>query len=138
SERQVIAPKHDWEAFGCEDPRATVIDGVTYLSYTAIGGFPFGPDNIKAAIAISKDGEHFDERHLMTPFNAKAFALFPEKVNGEYVAFVTAHTDHTPEHPRPTIGIVRAKQIEEFWNTDFWNTWHDTLPEHALPNLLRS
>lgn len=138
SERQVITPEHDWEAFGCEDPRATVIDDKTYLSYTAIGGFPFGPDNIKCAIAISEDGETFKERYLMTPFNAKAFALFPEKVNGEYVALLTAHTDHTPEHPRPTIGIAKVKRMEDFWNHDFWDDWHAHLSEHALGNLLRS
>lgn len=135
--RQALAPIHDWEAFGCEDPRASVIDGITYLSYTALGGYPFGPENIKAALAISKDGEHFDERHLMTPFNAKAFALFPEKVNGEFVALLTAHTDYTSEHPRPTIGVARAKNIEEFWNPEFWNHWHEHMAEYALPNLRR-
>lgn len=138
SERQIITPKEDFEAFGCEDPRAVVIDGITYVTYTALGGYPFGPGNIKAAIAISKDGEHFDERHLVTPFNAKAFALFPEKVNGEFVALITAHTDYTDEHPRPTIGIAKAKKIEDFWNPEFWNTWHDHMYEHALPNLRRS
>jgi beta-1,2-mannobiose phosphorylase / 1,2-beta-oligomannan phosphorylase len=136
--RQVIAPMHDWEAFGCEDPRATVIDGVTYLSYTALGGYPYGPENIKAAMAISHDGEHFEERHLLTPFNAKAFALFPEKIQDEYAALVTVHTDFTPEHPRPTIGIARAKSMEDFWNPEFWKEWHEHLSEHALPNLRRS
>ncbi len=138
SERQVLAPREDWEAFGCEDPRATVLDGTTYLTYTALGGHPYGPDNIKAAIALSKDGEHFDERHLATPFNAKAFALFPEKVNGEYLALITAHTDWTTEHPRPTIALARAKRIEDFWDHEYWNTWHEKLEEHALPNLRRS
>ncbi len=137
-DRQVITPKEPWEAFGCEDPRAVVLDGMTYLTYTALGGYPFGPENIKAAIAVSKDGEHFDERHLVTPFNAKAFALFPEKVGDEYCALVTAHTDYTPEHPRPTIGVVRAKRMEDFWNEEFWNTWHNDLATHALSDLRRS
>lgn len=136
--RQVIAPQEDWEAFGCEDPRATILDGKTYLTYTALGGHPYGPENIKAAIAVSDDGEHFEERHLATPFNAKALALFPEKVDGEYAALVTAHTDFTPEHPRPTIGVVRSKSIEDFWNPEFWNAWHERLPEHALELPLRS
>ncbi|MCI0597473.1 hypothetical protein L0Y34_00125 [Candidatus Parcubacteria bacterium] len=138
SERQVIVPKESWEAFGCEDPRATVIDGITYLAYTALGGYPFGPDNIKAALAISRDGEHFTERHLLTPFNAKAFALFPEKINGEHVAIVTAHTDWTADHPRPTTGIARAKEIEEFWNPNFWHLWHKDLESHGLQNLRRA
>lgn len=132
SERQALAPKEDWEAFGCEDPRLAVLDGKTYLAYTALGGYPYGPSNIKAAIAISDDGEHFNERHLLTPFNAKAFALFPEKIGGEYVALLTAHTDFTPEHPRPTIGIARASAIEEFWNPEFWHAWHERLSDHAL------
>ncbi len=137
-ERQVIAPREEWEAFGCEDPRATVIDGKTYLTYTALGGYPYGPQNIKAAIAVSKDGEHFDERHLVTPFNAKALALFPEKVDGEYAALVTAHTDFTPEHPRPTIGVARAKRMEDLLNPEFWGGWHDRLAEHALDIPRRS
>lgn len=131
-ERQVLVPKEEWEAFGCEDPRATVFNGVTYLAYTALGGYPYGPHNIKAAMAVSRDGEHFDERHLMTPFNAKAFALFPEKVNGKYAALLTAHTDFTPEHPRPTIGIAYADRIEDYWNDSYWHDWHDRLSEHAL------
>lgn len=137
-DRQVIAPKEEWEAFGCEDPRATVLDGTTYVTYTALGGFPFGPENIKAAIAISKDGERFTERHLVTPFNAKAFTLFPEKINNEYVALVTAHTDFTPEHPRPTIGIARTNAIENFWNPEFWHAWHADLASHAVDDLRRS
>lgn len=136
--RQILTPTEDWEAFGCEDPRATVIDGKTYLTYTALGGRPYGPDNIKAAIAVSEDGEHFDERHLATPFNAKALAIFPDKVDGEYAALVTAHTDFTPEHPRPTIGIARASSIESFWNPEFWNAWHERLEEHALGIPLRA
>lgn len=137
-ERQVIVPKEEWEAFGCEDPRATVLEGTTYVTYTAIGGFPFGPGNIKAAIALSKDGETFDERHLVTPFNAKAFTLFPEKSGNDYLAILTAHTDYTPEHPRPTIGIARTSRIEEFWNPEFWQRWHEELPSHALAELRRS
>jgi len=131
-ERQLLTPQEDWEAFGLEDPRVTELEGKTYLAYTAIGGYPYGPSNIKVALALSEDGEHFTERHLVTPFNAKAFALFPEKINCEYVALLTAHTDFTPEHPRPTIAIASTKKIEDFWNTDFWNTWHDHLSEHAL------
>lgn len=137
-ERQVLTPQEDWEAFGCEDPRATVFDGITYLSYTALGGYPYGPHNIKAAMAVSKNGEHFEERHLMTPFNAKAFALFPEKVNGKFAALLTAHTDFTEEHPRPTIGIAYANRIEDFWDENFWHEWHDHLAEHALDIPRRS
>ena len=138
SRRQVIMPAEAWDAYGCEDPRATVFEGSTYVMYTALGGFPYGPDNIKVAMAIAKDGEDFKERHLATPFNAKAAAIFPERVGGDVVMLLTAHTDFTPDHPRPTIAIARAKNIEDFWDPAFWMKWHDNLPEHALTNLLRS
>jgi len=128
SQRQVITPKEAWEAFGCEDPRATVIDGVTYLSYTALGGYPFNADNIRVAIAVSKDGEHFDERHLATPFNAKAFALFPEKVGDKYAALLTVHTDQPPSK----ICLALADSIEDYWNPDYWMKWYADWESHAL------
>lgn len=133
SERQVIAPKESWEAFGCEDPRAVVIEGTTYLSYTALGGYPFNADNIRVAIAISKDGEHFVERHLATPFNAKAFALFPEKVNGKYAALLSVHTDRPPT----AICLALADKIEDFWSPQYWTEWYEHWQSHAV-SLTRS
>ena len=31
----MLSPTEDYEEFGCEDPRVTVIDGTYYLTYTA-------------------------------------------------------------------------------------------------------
>lgn len=135
---QVIAPTEEWENYGCEDPRATFFEGKWYVFYTALGGFPFGPDNIKAAVAIGNTPIFLTEKHLMTPFNAKAATLFPERVNGDAVLLITAHTDRTDDYPYPTIGIARSKNIEDFWNADFWNEWHANLEEHALPDVRRS
>ena len=124
SRQQVLMPAEPWDAFGCEDPRVTFFEGKYYLFYTALGGYPFGPDNIKVGVAIGEKPGEFTERHLVTPFNAKAATLFPERVNGEIVLLVTAHTDYTPEHPRPTIGFARAKRIEQLWDPAFWEEWH--------------
>jgi predicted GH43/DUF377 family glycosyl hydrolase len=135
---QALRPQEPWEAFGMEDPRAVVIEGKTYLTYTALGGYPYGAENIKAAIAVSDDGVNFTERHLMTPFNAKAFALFPQKVGGKYVGFLTVHTDFTPEHPRPVIALARADRIEDFWNSEYWDQWYANLDQHVVEHLRRS
>lgn len=129
SRKQVLVPQDEWDAYGCEDPRATVIDGTTYLSYTALGGFPFSSDNIRIAIAVSKDGITFPERHLATTFNAKAFSIFPEKVGDDYVALLTVHTDMPPAE----ICVVRAKRIEDFWSPAFWDAWYLDWKSHALP-----
>lgn len=137
SRKQVLVPTESWELFGLEDPRATFFEGKWYVFYTALGGYPFGPDNIKVAVAIGDSAEHFTEKHLVTPFNAKAAALFPERINGEVVLLLTAHTDWTAEHPRPTIAIARAKEVSDFWKPEFWETWHANIDSHALPNLRR-
>lgn len=137
SRRQVIIPEKPWEQFGCEDPRVTFFEGRWYAFYTALGGYPFGPDNIKVGVAIGDAPDLFTEKHLVTPFNAKAATLFPERIDGDVVLMLTAHTDWTKEHPRPIIGIARSKHIEDFWDPSYWKHWHATLSSHALAELRR-
>ncbi|MBI5405895.1 hypothetical protein HY972_02570 [Candidatus Kaiserbacteria bacterium] len=137
SRQQVIAPEEQWDIFGCEDPRVTFFEGRWYCFYTALGGYPFGPDNIKIAVAIGDTPDNFTERHLITPFNAKAATLFPERIDGDIVLLLTAHTDWTSEHPRPTIALARAKRMEDFFDPDYWNRWHAILADHALPEMRR-
>ncbi len=135
--QQVITPSEPWDTFGCEDPRVTLFEGRWYCFYTALGGYPFGPDNIKVALAVGDTPDHFTERHLITPFNAKAATLFPERIDGDIVLLLTAHTDWTAEHPRPTIAFARAKRMEDFFNPEYWRDWHDHLYDHALPEMRR-
>src|SRR3989344_3243145 len=135
--QQVIAPKEPWDVFGCEDPRVTLFEGRWYCFYTALGGYPFGPDNIKVAVAIGDAPDNFTERHLITPFNAKAATLFPERVGGDIILLLTAHTDWTAEHPRPTIALARAKKIDDFFDPLYWEHWHEHLADHALAELRR-
>ncbi len=133
SRRQLIVPQEEWEEFGCEDPRATVFEGATYLSYTALGGYPFSKDNIKVAIAVARDGKNFTERHLATTFNAKAFALFPERVGGKVAALLSVHTDEPPTE----ICLVCADKVEDFWSPSFWDGWYKNWQSHKL-SLRRS
>ena len=137
SRQQVVAPQEEWDAFGCEDPRVTFFEGRWYCFYTALGGYPFGPDNIKVALAIGDKPDDFTERHLLTPFNAKAATIFPERINGDIVMLLTAHTDYTNEHPHPTIALARAKEMSDFYNPAYWEQWHTHLSEHSLPELRR-
>jgi predicted GH43/DUF377 family glycosyl hydrolase len=129
--RQFIVPEEPWEKFGCEDPRVTYFEGQYVIFYTALGGMPFGPGNIKVAAALSKDLETIDERHLITPFNAKAMALFPERVNGKITVILTAHTDEPPAH----IAIAQCDRLEELWDLSFWEKWHAHYDEHIIQPL---
>jgi predicted GH43/DUF377 family glycosyl hydrolase len=129
--RQFIIPTEEWEKFGCEDPRVTYFEGQYVVLYTALGGMPFGPGNIKVAMALSKDLETVTERHLVTPFNAKAAALFSDRVSGKVTMILTAHTDEPPVK----IAIAQADKLEDFWDLSFWESWHANLDEHVINPL---
>ena len=131
--KQLITPEYEWEAFGCEDPRVTRIDDVYYIFYTALSHFPPDASAIKVAVAVSKDLTSIQEKHLVTPFNAKAMALFPRKINGKFVVLLTAHTDMPPAK----ICIAQFEKLEDMWDPKFWEAWYADLDLHSLP-LLRS
>jgi len=126
--RQFIAPEAEWEKFGCEDPRATFFEGRYYIFYTALSHFPFTAEGIKVAMAISKDFKRIDERHLVTPFNAKAMTLFPERIDGKITALFSAYTDNPPAK----MVIAQADDVSEFWSPKFWERWHKNIDDHTL------
>ncbi len=123
-----ITPEEEWEKYGCEDPRITFFEGNYYTFYTALSKYPFEASGIKVAVAISKDLKKNHERHLVTPFNAKAMTLFPERVNGKVTVIVTVNTDMPPSK----IAIAQMDKIEDLWNQKFWEKWYATLDEHTI------
>ncbi|NTW15783.1 MAG: hypothetical protein HGA38_05495 [Candidatus Moranbacteria bacterium] len=125
-----IVPEESWERYGCEDPRVTRLDGKYYTFYTALGGFPFGPDNIKVGVAISKGLKKVSEKHLVTPFNAKAMTMFPERIDGKIWALLTADTDRMP--PNPKIALASFDSVEDLWNENRWREWYDDIESHRL------
>jgi len=127
--RQFIVPEQPWEKFGCEDPRVTKINGQYFIFYTAIGGFPPKASNIKIAVAITDSLDHIHERHLVTPFNAKAMALFPKKINNKFVAVLTIDTDLPPAK----ICLAEFDTIEEIWSEHYWQKWYTEIEKHELP-----
>ena len=128
-----IEPKEEWDKYGCEDPRVTFFEGKYYIFYTALGGFPFGSDNIKTAVGITKDLKTISQRHLITPFNSKAMTLFPERINGKVAFLITVEPDSN--HSRIAIGY--ADTIEELWSDIYWKKWYTELDVHTL-NLKRA
>ncbi len=124
-----IEPTEEWERYGCEDPRVTKI-GVKYFTfYTALSAFPLNiPEGIKVGLAISKDMNKVSEKHLITPFNAKAMCLFPEKINGKYVAMLTVNPDRLPTH----ITLAEFTKIEEMWDEKYWKKWYAKLDKHIF------
>ncbi|MCL5746863.1 MAG: hypothetical protein M1277_01095 [Patescibacteria group bacterium] len=126
---QLITPSETWDKFGCEDPRITKIDGEYFIFYTALSDYPFRPGGIKVGLAIFSDFTKPSEKHLITPFNAKAMVLLPEKINGKYVALLTVNTDIPPSY----IAIAWFDKKEDIWSQVYWNNWYQHLSEHILP-----
>lgn len=126
--RQFIVPTEEWEKYGCEDPRVTKLEGKYYTFYTALSEYPFKASGIKVAVAVSKDLESIERKHLVTPFNAKAFALFPKRVNGKVTAILTAHTDEPPSK----MALVQCDKIEDLWSEKFWHKWHQKIDSWTL------
>jgi len=123
-----ITPKEKWDQFGCEDPRVTYFEGVYYTFYTALSEYPFNSNGIKVGVALSSDLKKIDERHLVTPFNAKAMTLFPERINGKIVVMFSYHTDSPPA--RMVFAFV--DKIEELWSQTFWEKWKKDIDDYTI------
>jgi len=126
---QFIFPEYPWERYGLEDPRVTKIDGKYFIFYTALSAYPLNnPAGIKVGMAISPDMKKITEKHLITPFNAKAMTLFPEKINGKYVALLTVNPDILPTH----ITLAEFEKIEDMWDEKYWKKWYSKLDSHIF------
>lgn len=123
-----ITPREEWEQYGCEDPRITYFEGNYYIFYTALSSYPFEAKGIKVAVAVSKDLKKIKERHLVTPFNAKAMTLFPERVGGKVTVIVAVNTDMPPVK----IAIAQVDKIEDLWNMSFWEEWYKNIDKYTI------
>lgn len=76
-----IAPSTDLEEYGCEDARATCIDGQWHVTYTSVSRV-----GITASLALTKDFRTYRKCGAMLPPDQKDVALFPEKPDGRCMA----------------------------------------------------
>lgn len=127
--RRFIIPEKEWEKFGCEDPRITKLNNTYYTFYTALSSWPPRPETIKVGLAISKDLKTINQKHLITPFNAKAMALFPEKIDGKMYAILSVHTDKPPAK----MCVASFEREEELWSEKYWTRWYKNFEKYSLP-----
>jgi predicted GH43/DUF377 family glycosyl hydrolase len=76
-----IAPHTDLEEYGVEDPRATLIDGVWYITYVSVSRW-----GITTSLATTTDFKTFEREGVIFLPDHKDVVLFPGKVGGDYVA----------------------------------------------------
>ena len=79
--RPAIFPRGPLEEYGCEDPRATCIDGVWYITYVSVSRV-----GITTSLATSRDFRTFRRQGVILPPDQKDVVLFPERQRGHYLA----------------------------------------------------
>jgi len=127
--RRFIVPEEPWERFGCEDPRVTRLNDTYFIFYTALSAYPFTAEGIRIGVAISKDLATVEEKHLVTPFNAKGMAMFPEKIKGKIWTVLTVNTDRPPAK----ICLASFDREKDIWSERYWEEWYKAFDTHALP-----
>lgn len=76
-----LSPSNQYEAFGIEDPRITLLDGTYWINYTAVS-----QHGIATALASTKDFRTFERHGVIFPPPNRDVTIFPEKIGGRYVA----------------------------------------------------
>jgi predicted GH43/DUF377 family glycosyl hydrolase len=98
-----IAPANDYEAFGIEDPRISVIDGTHYINYVAV--CPFG---ITTCLASTKDFNSFKRYGVIFCPDNKDVAIFPGRIGGRYYAL---HRPSSPLFKKNDIWICQSPDL---------------------------
>jgi predicted GH43/DUF377 family glycosyl hydrolase len=91
-----VTPANCFEEYGCEDPRATLIDGVWHITYVSVGRI-----GITTSRLTTTDFRTFERHGLMFLPDHKDVVLFPERVGGRYVAL----TRPMPQSFNKVLGI---------------------------------
>jgi predicted GH43/DUF377 family glycosyl hydrolase len=76
-----VMPANCFEEYGCEDPRATLIDGVWQITYVSVGRI-----GVTTSRVSTTDFRAFERHGLMFLPDQKDVVIFPERVDGRYVA----------------------------------------------------
>lgn len=128
----ILGPIEDsQEGRGCEDPRVTKIDDTYYMLYTGYGARYDG--DFKICMASSDDLVNWTKHGVILDESNKDAALFPLKIDGEYVLLHRRH---------PNIWISFSKDLKK-WDRhkiiakiDDSSSWEDNKIGIAGPPFL--
>jgi predicted GH43/DUF377 family glycosyl hydrolase len=97
-------PDSHLEEFGVEDPRITAIDDRYYFTYVAVSRH-----GASTALASTNDFRHFERHGIVFCPENKDVVLFPEQIDGQYVAL------HRPNAAtpfcRPEMWVARSPDL---------------------------
>ncbi len=98
-----ISAANEYETFGIEDPRISLIDGIYYITYVAVS-----PLGVTTCLISTKDFISY-QRHgvIFCPENKDA-VLFPDKVEGKFYAL---HRPVSPLFNKQEIWIAESPDL---------------------------
>jgi predicted GH43/DUF377 family glycosyl hydrolase len=76
-----VSPANSLEEYGCEDPRATLIDDVWHITYVSVGSL-----GITTSRITTSDFRSFERQGTMFLPDHKDVVVFPGRASGRYVA----------------------------------------------------
>ncbi|WP_434654245.1 glycoside hydrolase family 130 protein [Thermoanaerobacterium thermosaccharolyticum] len=90
-DKPVLSNDVEQELRGCEDPRIVKIDDTYYMMYTGFGDRT--DEDYRICLATSKNLINWERKGVVLDEPNKDAALFPEKINGNYVMFHRRYPD---------------------------------------------
>jgi predicted GH43/DUF377 family glycosyl hydrolase len=107
-EEPFIYPANESEEYGVEDARVTLIDGEYYINYTAVSR-----DSWATALAVTKNFRSVERKGLIFHPENKDVAIFPEKVEGKYIAL---HRPNNSGFGKPSIWYSESPDLLHWGN----------------------
>jgi predicted GH43/DUF377 family glycosyl hydrolase len=112
-----------YESFGVEDPRITQLDGVYWITYTAVSHYGIG-----TALASTTDFKTFERHGIIFPPPNRNVTIFPEKIGGLYAALHRPMPEGLGQH---SIWTASSSDLKSWGNhrivaTPRQGCWDDT------------
>jgi predicted GH43/DUF377 family glycosyl hydrolase len=85
------SPFTEYEEYGVEDPRITLIDGVYLITYSA-----YSRHGVRIGLAKTKDFLSLNRYSMITEADYRNVVIFPEKINNLYVRLDRPHSEISP------------------------------------------
>ncbi|MDQ3675097.1 MAG: glycoside hydrolase family 130 protein [Gemmatimonadota bacterium] len=103
-----FSPGTQYEGFGVEDPRITLLDGTYWINYTAVSRH-----GISTALASTTDFRTFKRHGVIFPPPNRDVTIFPEKIGGRYAAL---HRPMPEGLGQPSIWVATSPDLISWGN----------------------
>jgi len=99
----LIFPDNQNEAYGCEDARVTLIDGIYYINYSSVSNL-----GISTSLARSTDFKQAEKLGVIFAPDNRDVCFFPETINGYYW---TLHRPAPLHLGKPDIWLAKSPDL---------------------------